>query len=235
MSKNRGTDKTEAAGAAGTEEHTGLIDELQQGISVEAQPMLKFIVDNAKRIIIGAGVAVAVVAAYGIYEYSAKSALQSARSELGAILVNKDGADRIAALETFAAKAPESVRGSALLEMVRLTTEAGEYAKAAEMWEKLSTTLPGNMSFIARLGRVQALLEQGKAEDAFAVMEAADTVAPESFKEYSKLQYALCAEEAGALEKALTAYESILANAETGEKNVLTYKVAVLKDRIAAK
>ncbi len=214
---------------------TGLFDELQHEVSQEAQPMLTFIIKNYKQILMAVGALVVVIAAYGIYDYSAKSSLQAARAELGDIIVNKDGAERLTALEAFVAKAPEEVRSAALFEMVRLQSEAGDADKVLAAWERLSGVLTGDMALVARLGKAQALATAGKAEDALAVMEGVESSAPESFKTYATLQLALVAEQAGKLDRALAAYEGLLAESANADKEHFSRKITALKARIAAK
>lgn len=229
MSENREIEK------AGTTGSSGLIDELQHGISHEAQPMLKFLIDNFKRILVALGAFVFIVAAYGLYDYSAKSALESSRMELGDILVNKSGAAQLESLEGFIAKAPEKIRPAALFELAKLSVKAGDFDKAIGAWNTLASSVSGEMSFIARLGKAQALSAAGKADEAFAALEAVESGAPEGFKNIATLQLAVAAEQAGKLDRALAAYETLQTAGSNTDKELFAQKIVSLKARIAAK
>lgn len=209
----------------------GFMDELQHGVSREAQPLLTFLTENYRKILAGIGVVLVIVAGYGAYEYSSRSALASARTELGEILVNRDGQARLEALEVFAAKAPAAVRTSALFELARLSLEAGAYDRAGAAWDSLVTTAAGDAVFIARMGRAQAFAAAGKAEEAFAAMEAAEAAAPESFKNIALLQLAVAAEQVGRLDRAIAAYESLMTQGSDGDKEMFAHKIADLKAR----
>ncbi|MFV0349591.1 MAG: tetratricopeptide repeat protein [Halodesulfovibrio sp.] len=215
--------------------NVGIVGELQHGISEEAQPLLKFLVANYKTILISLGAVVAIIAGYGIYDYSVKKSIASARMELGDILINKSGADQMASLEAFAAKAPEKIRPAALFELARLSLEKKDYEKAAGAWASLAGTADGEMAFIARMGKAQALAASGKLEEAFAELEAADAAAPEAFKNIAKMQFAVVAEEAGKLDRALAAYEALQGEGSKMDKELFAHKISQLKARIGNK
>ncbi|UZP68055.1 tetratricopeptide repeat protein [Desulfovibrio mangrovi] len=213
----------------------GIVGELQHGISEEAQPLLKFLVNNFRAILIGLGAILVVIGGYGIYDYSTKKALASARMELGDILINKDGADQVSTLEAFIAKAPEKLRPAALFELARLSLEKKDYDKAAGAWASLAGMTDGEMGFVARLGKAQALAASGKMEEAFSELETAESVAPDAFKNITKLQFAVVAEQAGKLDRALAAYEALQGEGNNTDKELFAHKISQLKARLGSK
>ncbi len=242
MSEPREARETRSASSSSPARHaglelaggsTGLVDELQQGISREAQPMLTFLATHFRKIILGAGVAVALVGAYGIYEYSATRSLAAARSELGNILVNTEGTARLDALSAFAVGAPEGVRANALFELVRLAQETGDFSRALTGWGALASTVKeGETGFIVSLGKAQALLRDGKASDALVAMETVAASAPEAFASITLLQLAMTAEQAGNLPRALTAYEALQDKGNAADQALFARRIASLRTRI---
>jgi predicted negative regulator of RcsB-dependent stress response len=91
------------------------------------------------------------------------------------------------------------------------------------------------MAFVARMGKAQALAASGKLEEAFTELEAADAAAPESFKNIAKMQFAVVAEEAGKLDRALAAYEALQGEGNNMDKELFAHKISQLKARIGSK
>jgi len=178
-------------------------------IAESAPAFMQKLLDNWKPLAVGIAVVLILAVGYGLLlSYRHKAAVQ-AENELGQILIQKEGADRLVALENFLAKAPGPVRPAVLLELAKASTEQGQFKKAADAWGELVRTATPAMSGVAVLGQAAALAQAGDNAQAEAVLLAAKDKIPKSFEVALNRQLALYAEQAGDYPKALAAYETL--------------------------
>lgn len=215
-----------------------LLGALQGEVGGAASPLLQFIIDNVRYIT--GGIALLIVAILGTagWNWYSTNVTETAQHDLGIILVSKDGADRLAALETFVSTAPASVQNGVYLEIASNALALGDYAKASGAYAKL-TAIDG-MQVVATVAQSSALVADGKAADALALLEALENIAPESDRSFVRTHVVLAAEAAGDLQKALTTCERMLVAAETASSsdlwdvNYLQFKIAGIKAQMKA-
>jgi len=204
---------------------------LQGEVSGEAAPLLRFVLDNVRYIAAGLGVLVLAAGAGSGYRWWAAEKAREAQAELGVISVTKAGADRVQALEAFLAKAPSDVRYAALLDLAAAAMEMKDYDKAATAWERLAA-VDGATGVVARIGRAQALSQAGKDAEALAVLEGLENSVSEISRNAVRGQLAVVAERAGKLDRAVAAYEQLMASESAGNKDYFKNRAEALKARM---
>lgn len=205
--------------------------QLQGEVSGEAAPLLRFVLDNARYIAAGLGVLVLAAGAGAGYRWWAAEKAREAQADLGVITVAKSGADRVQALEAFLAKAPSGVRNAVLLDLAATAMELKDYDKAASAWERLAAA-DGATGVVARIGRAQALSQAGKDAEALAVLEGLESSVSEISRNAVRGQLAVVAERAGKLDRAVAAYEQLMASESAGNKDYFKSRAAALKARM---
>lgn len=191
-------------------------------------PILEAAYTYRKQLIIGVSVIVAVAAVYaGVNAYTARSKA-SAQADLGAILVEAKGADKIAKLEELLGGVPGSVKPAVAVALADACMEQRDYAKAAKYWDRVATEASGDTQFAAKLGRAKALLLSGKADDALTALKALAGDASEAYMVPVTRQLAVAAEAAGNKAEALAAYKK-LAEKKTNDKPFVDYKISQLE------
>lgn len=204
---------------------------LQGEVSGEAAPLLRFVLDNARTIAAGLGVLVLAAGAGAGYRWWDAEKTREAQTELGMITVAKSGADRVQALEAFLAKAPSGVRNAVLLDLAAAAMELKDYDKAASAWERLAAA-DGATGVVARIGRAQALSQAGKDAEALTVLEGLENSVSEISRNAVRGQLAVVAERAGKLDRAVAAYEQLVASESAGNKDYFKSRAATLKARM---
>ena len=195
----------------GQEPESGLIGEIQSEVSVEAAPLLTFVLTHAKVIVSLITLFVIGIAGFGVYQWQTGKTLQAAHLELGRILISPAGPAQVAALETFLPKAPASLKNGVLLELASSAVAAGDLAKAASAYGQLYTADPkGALGLISALNQADLLQREGQFDKAISLLEALEGGAPDALKTTVREELASLAEQAGQTEKALKTYEKLL-------------------------
>jgi len=184
------------------------------------------------KLIIGAIIA-ALLAAGGVaaWKWQTQRAARQASDELGAILIQKKGAERLQALSAFAAAAPGSVRLNALFSLADAAMAAKDWDTAAKAYADIAASTGPALGVPAALGRAGALLEAGKTTEALAALDALKASAPESFRSVIAMQTAAAAEAAGDASAALAAYEALQAG-ESSPNPYFEHKIARLRAQL---
>lgn len=213
------------------------LDAIKSDVSAEAAPALGFLHKHAKAITITVLAIVAVILLGLGYKWYQAEQLNSQSTQLGAILAQKEGAERIAALEGFLQKTPAEFKPAVYFEIAFTATGMQDYAKAAQAWKSGGDLLPGNdpMLAVAGLGQASALNKEGKAAEGVAVLEdlLAKIKADQSVTAFIKMELAALAEAAGQWEKSIATYEEIAAGQEGEGKNFFTFRIKEIKARHA--
>lgn len=213
------------------EQQATLLNSLHEEVAEEAEPALQFVLQHAKAIGAALVAVVAIVAGYGVYDYNANTALQTAYSELGDIVVNHDAANRVQSLESFLAKAPNNVKQAVRFELVNALLAQKKYEEAASVWDSLAAAHGSDIAVIATMGKAHSLALAGKVTEAVSVYETLLTSVHESYKGIVQLALAPLAEKAGNVERALALYEE-LAKKQNGKQGYFTYKAEALRARL---
>ena len=205
---------------------TDLLKTIEQEMDSDLHPLLKKILDNIKTIGLGVGGVVVAVAVYSGVTAWQGSQHDKAVSELGAIMVMDDGADRTGKLKAFAASGPADLRPAALLELAAVNMQAGDFDGAVQAWKSLSQK--DNMRAVAGLGEARALMLGGNFAAAVDVLSALKQNAGEEFVAPISSALAFAAEKAGRTDLAIAEYEAMKSLAG-GSAAFLDYKISKLK------
>lgn len=226
---NSKSSKGEPNGAP-AQHHSGIAGALEDlEVSDDLHPLLQFIVDHIKPLAAGLVVFLLVIAGYGIWEYTQGQAMTKASNELGTILAQPAGEERIAALEQFLKSAPGELKEGVRLELASELADAGQYERAAEAWQTVGKDQGQTFQVISSIGRAQSLMQDGKSKEALQVLEDALAMAGESFYVPLNRMIANAAEESGNYARAVDALKKIAASDESRPQMYLKDKIARLE------
>lgn len=204
------------------------LDEVESHVPQQLHPILEAAFKYHKQIIAGVVVIVAVAAIYaGMTTYNNR-ALETAQAELGDIIINAAGDERIAKLEALLGSAPSSAEPAILLALAQSSMNNEKYDKAVGYWNQLVGAADDDMKFVARLGKAKCLTLAGKGSEAMDLLKELVGIAPASFTVPTYRQLAVAAELAGDKNQALTAYKK-LAEQPVADKPFIDYKIAQLE------
>ena len=205
-----------------------VLTEIESRAPESLHPILEAAFANRKQIMIGVIVIVIAAALYaGVSAYTSK-AKSGAQAELGTILVEARGADRIARLEGLIDNVPDSVKPAVALALAEASLAGGDYAKAIEYWDKVAANASDDTRMAAELGKTKALLLSGKAGDALAALKVLAAGAAEAYDVPLNRQIAVAAEAAGDKAEALAAYKK-LSEKNVNDKPFVDFKISQLE------
>lgn len=213
----------------------GFLDAIKSDVSAEAVPALGFLHKHAQLItLVVLGAVVVLLLAFGYKWYQTRQ-LKTQSAQLGVILAQKEGAERITALEGFLQKTPDEFKPAVYFDIAFTATSMGNYSKAAEAWKSGGDLLPANdpMFAVAGLGLASVLQKDGKAAEGVAVLEdlLSKVNADQSLTGFIKMELAALAEAAGQWEKSIATYEEIAAAQDGEGKNFFSFRAKELRDR----
>lgn len=205
------------------------LENLQNIVSRDINPILQKLLDNLKPIL--AGVAVIVLAAAVItgWRIFHTRSLASSQEALGSILVSTSGQEKIAALEKFLSEAPSALKSSVYFELAGASMAVRDFDKAAGYWKRLADEGGTDTAFLAKLGEARSLALAGKAAEAVKMLADLKQGAAEPYKAAVTRQLALAAEAAGDKAAALAAFEELAGRGDIGDKPYIDSKIAQLK------
>lgn len=158
-----------------------LLTELQSEVSTEAAPLLQFIIKNAALIVGALFLFVLILAGTAGYNWYTSRAAHQAQAELARVIISTQGADRITALEAFAAQAPVSIRTATLLALAEAALAQENYTLAAQAFGQVADAdKTGAVGLLAGMNQGQTLLRADKAAQAVSVLESVESRTPES-------------------------------------------------------
>ena len=223
--------KRSAANAPGT---PGIFGELQSEVSVEAAPLLQFIARHAAVVMVVLGLFVAALVGIGAWQWYASKRNEEAQTNLARLLLQQQGPARINALESFAATAPASSRLAALMELGLAALAEKDPARAADAFARVAA-LDQDKPFgaMTALSQAQALMQAGKAAEALAVLEALEPAVPAPIRVQVRGLIALNARQIGKTDRAIKAYEDLLANAQGDDADYYRFCIQQLKAHTA--
>lgn len=205
-----------------------VLNEIESHAPESLHPILEAAFTYRKQIIISVSVIVVAAALYaGMSVYTTK-AKSSAQADLGTILVEAKGADRIARLEGLLDNVPASVKPAVNLALAEASMVQGDYAKAINYWDNVAAEASDDTRMAAELGKAKALLLSGKATDALAALKSLAAEATEAYDVPLNRQIAVAAEAAGDKAEALAAYKK-LSEKNVNDKPFVDYKISQLE------
>ncbi|MDE5833288.1 MAG: hypothetical protein K2H64_10000 [Desulfovibrio sp.] len=156
-----------------------LIEGLQNEVSPESAPLLRFITKHASAI---AGVVLSLLLILGgmaVWNWYHGGKQKEAREELARINAQLKGKDKDAALLKLAENAPDSAKLFIYLSLGQSAQENGDPILAADAYAKAAKIDgDGPLGLTAALGSVMSLLMQGEAEQAYALLQELKTKLP---------------------------------------------------------
>lgn len=217
----------------------GMLGELQSEVSVEATPLLRFVLDHIRAIVAIVVLAVVVAAAAGVWHWHSAKSEREARLEFGRILVAPASRERLEALEGFLPAAPSSMKLGVQLEIAAAAAALGDMSKAAQAYAAVCAADPrGALGVMAGLNEADVLLRSERPGEALARLDALMASTPATLldpvRQAVREGQAAAAEQAGQLDRALEAYEAIVKNSGIDEMGYYQAKIAELKARMAS-
>ena len=220
--------------AANMPEVPGILGGLRSEIPVEAAPLLQFIARNTFAIMLGLGLFVLLVVGVGTWQWHASKRAEEARANFSRLLLQQGGAARVSALESFAATAPDSVRLAAFMELGLAALAENDAVKASAAFARVAA-LDKNKPFgtAAALSEAQALLQAQKPLEALAILESLENTVPEHMRAQVRGLIALSAQQAGKADRAIKAYEALLAGALGDDADYYRFCIQQIKAKAA--
>ncbi len=195
----------------------------------DLHPVLKFAGKYWKPMAAGVGALLIVIAGVAVYEHMRKSGMAETQDKVAQALLQEKDADRMAALEKILTGGAGDAKPGVLLAMAKSATDAKDYAKAAEAWDKLAAESSKDMRVLALLGEAAALNQAGDNAKALAILDKLQSEAPKTFEMLVIRQLAVTAEAAGDDQKAIAGYERLLSEGNLPNKGFLENKIEQLK------
>lgn len=211
-------------------QQTNQPNDIEQNLPQGLQSVFESISKNRKPIVIGLTSVALVIALWtGITWYNAH-ALTQAQNQLGEILQNTTGEERITKLAELAESAPSSIAGAVYFELATLCLDEKKYEQAREYYGKLVDDVDGENRIVAELGRTKAMMFQGEAAQAVTTLKEIANTASDSMAVPVNRQLAVAAEQAGDIPTAIAALEKLQ---EIGSMNqqFVEYKLDQLKNK----
>lgn len=188
-----------------------LFDRMSSEVTPEVSPLLLFLTNNARYILIGLAICIAVGAGYGIYSWQARGRVEQAQNDLGGILVTTDSAARLAKLEEFLAKAPSGMRTAVVLAVANAAMEAGKHDAAINAWGELAKDSGNPLYSTALIGKARSLALADRSGEALAVLESAALPADSSAANLINSLIVDLAQKTGDTARAVAACEKLVA------------------------
>jgi len=208
----------------------GVLGELQSEVSVEAASLFQFIARNAAALMVLLGLCVAAIVGAGAWQWHASKRDEEARNKLARLLLQQHGATRVSALESFAATAPESVRLAALMELGLAALAEKDAAKASAAFARVAALDKGRpFGTAAALSGALILMQDGNASNALAILEPLENTVPEYMRVQVRGLIALNARQTGKTDRAIKAYEDLLAGALEDDADYYRFCIQQIK------
>ncbi|MDR1359439.1 MAG: tetratricopeptide repeat protein [Deltaproteobacteria bacterium] len=206
-----------------------LIGSLQGEVATEASPLLQFLTDHAKFIVLGVVLFLFAIGGYWLYDARQTRVRDDLRLEFGRLVTSRQGQERLAALEQYLQTAPAALHGAALFAMAETAREIGDPAREYAAWERIAGLDP-SMRLTAALAMAEALTAQEKRREALDLLES--TVPGLSSRDSAAVneRIAFLAESLGDFHRAIVACEAAMAG-ESGNSDFWMRKIAILRQK----
>ena len=188
-----------------------LLQALRDDVAPEATPAVQFLLDHAKAIasLVVATVLVAVVLIG--YHWNHKKNIEEGQIAVADALAKKNGAETISALEALVPGLPSELLVGVYIEIVSRAEAGGNFATAAEYWEKIYNATPdASFKTVAGLGWAKNLVALSRLEDARGLLEKLTKESGGALLYQVEMEQALLAEKMGDLKKSLAIYQDLL-------------------------
>ena len=187
-----------------------LLDKMTSEVTPETSPLLQFLTNNAKRIMLVMAICFIAVAGYGAYSWQETQKIATAQESLTRILIVKDSVDRLAKLKAFAPSAPEAIREAVALAIAQTAMQAKSYDDAFQAWETFAKDSKSSLYTTAVIGKAESLALQGKTTEAITVLENSALPADSEATNLVNALVADLAERSGNIDKAIAMCEKLV-------------------------
>lgn len=217
--------------AAQPAQPAGLFDGIQNEVSAENAPLLNFITRYAGVIATVLILFLAILAGMGIWNWRSGNQQKEAREDLVKIMGLEDASQKEKALEELAKRAPDSVRMYVLLTLGQVAYQNNNLPLAARAYEEAAALDKNSaLGLSAALGSVSALLAQGDARQAVAMLQRIETEIPGAVNSLRlKEILAEAAFKARDLPLAISTYEWLAQQTQAPEKDYFLSRIDALK------
>ena len=210
-------------------ENDKLLSELQSEVSVEAAPLLQFIVRHMGIIVMVLVLFIAALAGTAGYNWYTERSRVQAQQELSRVVMSTQGAERIKALQSFVTGAPASIKTAALLALADAAMAQQDFMQAAQAYGQMaSTDKDGALGLLAALNQAQALMQAGKAKEALPQLEALVNITPEAQRNVVRQVMVEAAVQAGEAAKAKEVLESMASASGGAEADFYRFRAQSL-------
>lgn len=227
--------KTASADQSATPGQPGsLMDSIQSEVAAEASPMLQFLANNARIIVLALVLFIAAIVGYWIYSSVAAKDREAEIANLGKILLVSDAKTRLAQLESFAPGAPASVKRQVWYSIMEAAHELKDYGKLYTAWEQIRG-FDDSIRVTATIGMADALSAQQKYKEALALLEGVSANLKDGSAPPVHMRVMSLAEYLGDYKRALAACDLLLSKTSNqADISLWTQKKAILEGKIAA-
>lgn len=209
----------------GQPDNTKLLTELQSEVSVEAAPLLQFIVKHMGVIVTVLVLFVLALAGTAGYNWYAERDRVQAQKELSRVVMATQGAERVKALQTFIAGAPASIKTAANLALADAAVTQQDFAVAAQAFGQIAAAdSQGALGMLATLNEAQTLMRAGKAKEALPLLEKLENIMPEGQRNLVRQVLAEAALLSGDAQKAQKMFEAMAAATSGPEADFFLFR-----------
>ena len=220
------------------EESKSAFGRIEEEMNEEIHPLYRKLRENLREIGIVLGAIILVAASITGYKYYQQHTIKSTQQEFEKILTSTQGKNTVQKLDNLLSAAPSALKQSILMEVCKRSMNQEMYSQAAGYWTQLSeTTSDSNIEVIAKLGKAKALRLQDKNQEAMQVLQDLSQDAPKAFKKSINFELAVVSEKQNDWQKALSAYQDLLADSKLGGKRqqYIRYKISRIKQKLNSK
>ncbi|SHN51696.1 tetratricopeptide repeat protein [Desulfovibrio litoralis] len=232
-SKNGELTATAPIEQTNTTERT-LLDAIRTETAPEATPFFMFFVNNAKLLIGILSVFIIILVGVGIFEYTAKNALEKSQQELRLILQKADDTEKAKQLESFINTAPAGVLLHANLALAQAYENLQDYQKATNAWQKVSQLSDAPMKYQAIIGEASDLSAIGEHKKALELIEKSLTTLNNQDSPYQialKALLADIAERSGDKELAIKTLQGLLDSGKIQDTYYFKRRIELLQKK----
>ncbi len=205
-------------------------EQYEETVLEETTPLLNFILKHFKVVISGLIFCVVIIIAIGSWSWYLKQQESIAEKELGRILVKPISMEQLEELEEFFKKAPTSLKKGLLLQMAFIAIELEDIKKASDFYGLLYTKdYKGVAGILGGLNQADLLQKLGSWHDSLNVLNSLEKVASTPLLSAVYEAQAICAEQLGEKDIAITAYKKLIDELTASGNDAVFYE-----SRIAA-
>ena len=216
----------------GAPSEKGFGERFEAEVGAQSRDMFEKILDHWPKFAGAVAVFVVLVAGYAGYNAYHDHQLSKSEQALNQVLLETQGAERLAALMRLRGEIAPPLLPRHRLEAIKAAQDVEDWATALEYWKLFADVAPDNWADLARIGQASARLHLGESDQAAAELATLRDATSEAFLPIVLLQIAEAAEAGGNWELALQTYEELQARDEGRQSEFLAFKADQIRQRI---